>query len=141
MKSDLLKALLLTALLTITVVSFFPRMRVKEATPTTPSAPPAPRITAEPPPPPAAPWTEKWNSYVYAGERFSFEMPAMPFVYESSRRMGLSGNVEPVRTFGLYSDGVERLVERERTRRFAEQLKAEQLATDEAAALARRSAR
>ncbi len=38
-------------------------------------------------------------------------------------------------------DGVERLVERERTRRFAEQLKSEQLATDEAAALARRSVR
>ena len=38
-------------------------------------------------------------------------------------------------------DGVERLVERDRTRRFAEQLKNEQLATDEAAALARRVVR
>ncbi|HVF44643.1 MAG TPA: energy transducer TonB [Pyrinomonadaceae bacterium] len=110
MKSNLFKALLLPALLTITAVSFFHRRRVMETPPESHYDRPAWRPAALPPPPPAAPWTEKWDSYVYAGEQFSVEMPAMPFAYESSRRVGPFGNVEPVRTFGLYSDGVVLLV-------------------------------
>lgn len=111
MKSNLLKALLLSALITITVVSFMPRSRVRRATPPPPPVPPAHEAAeVEKPEPPPAPWAEKWGRYAYEGEQFSVEMPAMPLAHESSRSVGPAGNAEPVRTFGLYSDGVVLLV-------------------------------
>jgi hypothetical protein len=48
---------------------------------------------------------EKWERYTYEGEEFSVELPGMPSVFRTSRSVGVMES-EPMRTFGLYSDGV-----------------------------------
>jgi TonB family protein len=112
MKSSLLKPILLWLLIIISVLSFGYGPRTKVSTPRPTGVPvPAPVFFEEQQPTrPAAEWAEGWERYTYAGEEFSVEMPGMPFAYESSRGVGAYGETEPVRTFGLYSDGVILLI-------------------------------
>ncbi|HEV7889029.1 MAG TPA: energy transducer TonB [Pyrinomonadaceae bacterium] len=112
MKSNLLKSILLCLLIIITVLSFGYGPHTKVLTPRPSGVPvPVPVFVEQPPPVrPATEWAEGWESYTYAGEEFSVEMPGMPFEYESSRSVGASGETEPMRTFGLYSDGLVLLI-------------------------------
>jgi TonB family protein len=112
MKSNPLKPTLLWPLIIITVLSFGygPRTRVSTPRPSGVAVPVPISVEEQQPVRPAAEWAEGWERYTYAGEEFSVEMPGMPFAYESSRSVGASGETEPVRTFGLYSDGLVLLI-------------------------------
>lgn len=92
MKAKLLKSFLLSAL---AVLCFGPRR---------PSAQTATQAAAQSPPQQSTA-AETWERYTYEDEEFSVELPGMPFVAETMRRVGPIES-EPVRTFGLYSGGV-----------------------------------
>ena len=64
----------------------------------------APRVQNPAPAAPAEP--SKWERYTFPGEEFSVELPEMPFVFNTTRRVSrtLSDN-ERMRVFGVYSGG------------------------------------